>query len=353
MSKTRVLSLTLLLLAGLPAIAQDPAWLEDGQVVELTAAGGLEAQIRELSRQADGRVWLAYTVPMIAGDENLCCHDWRGGRPSRTTACSLDGESLSIHSNDDRPRVPLDSRRLRVTLRLDRGRVRTVGSYSASCRLNAKGERVYVLNGVGADESVAVLSDLVESGGSDASDEALTSIAFHDGASATSTLEGFAQAGSRDEIRSHSAFWLANTRGADSLPLLTEMVREDQSEDVREETVFAISLVESPQAADALIDLARHGESEVRSLALFWLSQKAGEEAVDAIHDAIEDDPDSDVREHAVFALSQLPPERSVPLLIDLARTHRHPDVRRQAMFWLGQTDDPRALEFFEDVLSR
>jgi hypothetical protein len=27
-------------------------------------------------------------------------------------------------------------------------------------------------------------------------------------------------------------------------------------------------------------------------------------------------------------------------------------EVRKQAMFWLGQTGDPRALAFFEDVLT-
>jgi hypothetical protein len=27
--------------------------------------------------------------------------------------------------------------------------------------------------------------------------------------------------------------------------------------------------------------------------------------------------------------------------------------VRKQAMFWLGQSKDPRALKFFEEILSR
>jgi hypothetical protein len=34
-----------------------------------------------------------------------------------------------------------------------------------------------------------------------------------------------------------------------------------------------------------------------------------------------------------------------------LARTHRQPDIRRQAMFWLGQSKDPRAVDFFEQIL--
>jgi hypothetical protein len=52
-----------------------------------------------------------------------------------------------------------------------------------------------------------------------------------------------------------------------------------------------------------------------------------------------------------VFALSQLPRGEGVPLLIDLARNHRIPEVCRQAMFWLGQSKDPRAVDFFEQIL--
>ena len=42
-----------------------------------------------------------------------------------------------------------------------------------------------------------------------------------------------------------------------------------------------------------------------------------------------------------------------VPLLMQLARTHRSVEVREQAMFWLGQSRDPRAVNFFEEVLLR
>jgi HEAT repeat protein len=69
--------------------------------------------------------------------------------------------------------------------------------------------------------------------------------------------------------------------------------------------------------------------------------------------DAIEKDPDTQVKKHAVFALSQLPKEEGVPLLIDVARKNRNPVVRKQAMFWLGQSNDPRALQFFEEVLAQ
>jgi HEAT repeat protein len=84
---------------------------------------------------------------------------------------------------------------------------------------------------------------------------------------------------------------------------------------------------------------------------LFWLAQRAGEEAVGAISDAIANDPETDLKRRAVFALSQLPKSEGVPLLIQIARTNANPVVRKQAMFWLGQSRDPRALQFFQEIL--
>ena len=57
-------------------------------------------------------------------------------------------------------------------------------------------------------------------------------------------------------------------------------------------------------------------------------------------------------KKRAVFALSQLPKDEGVPLLMKVARTNLNPKVRKQAIFWLGQSGDPRALAFFEKILT-
>ena len=59
------------------------------------------------------------------------------------------------------------------------------------------------------------------------------------------------------------------------------------------------------------------------------------------------------MKKRAVFALSQLPKDEGVPLLINVAKTNQNPAVRKQAMFWLGQSKDPRALDFFAQILSK
>ena len=57
------------------------------------------------------------------------------------------------------------------------------------------------------------------------------------------------------------------------------------------------------------------------------------------------------MKKRAVFALSQLPKSEGVPLLIKVARTNANPAVRKQAMFWLAQSRDPRAIDFFAEIL--
>lgn len=96
----------------------------------------------------------------------------------------------------------------------------------------------------------------------------------------------------------------------------------------------------------------RELDEDVREAALFWLGQEAAEEAVRGITRVLEASDESvDIKEAAVFALSQRPDSVSVPLLMDVARSSDHPDVKESAFFWLSQKDDPRVLEFFLEVL--
>lgn len=117
--------------------------------------------------------------------------------------------------------------------------------------------------------------------------------------------------------------------------------------------IFALSQSKEPAGMAALIDAAKNDkDGQVRSKALFWLAQKAAsKQALDAIGNAVLNDPDRAVKEQAVFALQQLPADQGVPLLIGVAKNNPDPAVRKKAMFWLGQSRDPRALDFFAQVL--
>jgi hypothetical protein len=138
--------------------------------------------------------------------------------------------------------------------------------------------------------------------------------------------------------------WLTDVKPEESVAWLNSLDNK--------QAVHAIAMHDTPSAITTLIKLARENrDSRKRSDALFWLAQRAGREAVATITDAIDNDPETDVKRKAVFALSQLPHDEGVPKLIEVARTHRNPEVRKQAFFWLGQTKDPRAIQFFEEIL--
>jgi HEAT repeat protein len=87
---------------------------------------------------------------------------------------------------------------------------------------------------------------------------------------------------------------------------------------------------------------------------VFWLGQAAGDAATANLNSIVLDNSvDREVRETAVFALSQRPREEGIPALIAVARTNKDPEIRKKALFWLGQSHDPRAIDLFEEILTK
>jgi hypothetical protein len=148
--------------------------------------------------------------------------------------------------------------------------------------------------------------------------------------------------------------WFNNVAVNDSVDFLKTFIGANATRRLTDSATTAIALTEGQQPLTELITLARDGATaNVKGSALFWLAQRAGQQAVGTITAAIENDPDTEVKKKAVFALSQLPKDQGVPLLIDQARNNKNAAVRKQAMFWLGQSKDPRALKFFEEILTK
>jgi HEAT repeat protein len=120
--------------------------------------------------------------------------------------------------------------------------------------------------------------------------------------------------------------------------------------------IFAATLADSVTIWRDLLAIARDRDvrNDTRKQAVFWLGQ-AAEEAATAGLDSLAgaDDEAVEVREAAIFALSQRPREEGIPALLRIAREHPDPRLRRRAMFWLAQSNDPRALELFEEILTR
>jgi HEAT repeat protein len=106
----------------------------------------------------------------------------------------------------------------------------------------------------------------------------------------------------------------------------------------------------------AFLRIARNADvpRSTRTSTVFWLGQAAGEAATANLKNIVGDNSvDREVRESAVFALSQRPREEGVPALIAVARTNKDPELRKKALFWLSQSNDPRALDLFEELLTK
>jgi HEAT repeat protein len=138
-----------------------------------------------------------------------------------------------------------------------------------------------------------------------------------------------------------------------SVAWLTTLVTAQS--DVRrlsENALSAIAQHAGSAASKALVQFAQTGTTQMRGRALTWLAQRAANEAIPAIDAALKD-PELEVKKAAVNALVRFPNQEGVPKLIEVARSHPNTEVRRQAMLRLGDTKDPRAVDFFAQILLR
>jgi HEAT repeat protein len=192
----------------------------------------------------------------------------------------------------------------------------------------------------------------------DASDEVRKSAVFGVSQSrerdAFDTLTSIARSDRSDRIRSEAVFWTAQTNDSRAPAAILESLQKDASLEVRKKAVFALSQLKDDRGVPELMQVARSSDTPtLRGEAIFWLGQKAGARAASAITERIDQDPDTEVKKRAVFALSQLPKDEGIPLLINVARTNPNPAVKKQAIFWLGQSRDPRAIDYFAEVLGK
>lgn len=294
-----------LVVLGTSVAAQQPR-LVNGKLATQPVNGSLTQAFNSLVAAQADVAWIGYAVPASDRDRTMCC--WTSADGTSHISGTISGEVPCCGgcrlepAVEGTPRTPVNAPqtgaiklegadRMVVLFRIVDRQVERIRSYSEDCALDAGGRTVTWLQDVRASDSVALLASLVgvEAGRKTrVTSAALSAISMHADASASSTVERLA--------RSHAA-------------------------------------------------------PAVRSDAIFWLGQMAGAKVAATISAVVENDPDTEVKKRAVFALSQLPRGEGVPLLIDVATKNPNPAVKKQAIFWLGQSKDPRAIDFFAQIL--
>lgn len=335
------------------------------------AASPFAQSFRTLVAAQGEPAWIGYAVPAVEGERTMCCfssagNTWTDGNIMMTgragtglAGCRLEPAQQPAAAAPRGGQVagPIELEgpdRVVVLFRAAGRRVERIRIFSEFCELDAGGLEVHWLEGVQPADSVSLLESFAAGHSEDrrVADGAVAAIALHRDTAADASLGRLLAPAQPARLRKKVTFWVGNARGRAGLEMLTRVLREDPSVEVRKAAVFGLFQSREPDAVEALIGTARaHDEPKVRGEAIFWLAQKAGARAAAAITERIDQDPDTEVKKRAVFALSQLPKDEGVPLLIKVARTNPNPAVKKQAMFWLGQSRDPRAVDFFADVL--
>jgi hypothetical protein len=359
----------LLFLALLFAVVvrADQSQFVNAKVETRSVSQNIQSTVAQIAAESAQPVWIAYEVPAIPNEGTSCCGQiYHDGHTDYCGTCNLEhehGELIHVQSsekNKDGATVKLENdSNLMILYRLDQKQVMRIRMASSNCTLDAGGLRVIWLTGVKPEDSVNYLASFVKEENNNGhrdnlSEQSLSAIAQHADASADRLFATFVAPNQPEWLRDKTSFWLGVSRSKSGLALLEKMAKDDPSQDVRAKVAFALSLSHEPAAVDDMIHIAKDDpQAHVRSQALFWLAQKAGQKASAAITGAIDNDPDTEVKKKAVFALSQMPKDEGVPKLIQVAQTNKNPEVRKQAMFWLGQSGDPRAVAFFEKILSQ
>jgi HEAT repeat protein len=125
------------------------------------------------------------------------------------------------------------------------------------------------------------------------------------------------------------------------------------SERLKEAVLMGMAEDESGDP-DWLLQTASNGAEslELRKKALFWAGQRGSTPTKDIVA-FYQRATDEELREHAIFVLSQRDDEAALNELLRIARDDRDRDMRKRALFWLAQKDDPRVTKLISDRVSR
>ena len=183
---------------------------------------------------------------------------------------------------------------------------------------------------------------------------ALRSLAETKTAKAQARLMEIARNDTNAELRKQ-AIRVLGERGEAAVDDLLRLFDVEQVPDVRRAVLQSLSETKSPRVEEKLFEVARGNDHmDVRRQAIRLLGERVSKRSFDFLSTTAQStDANAEVQVQAVRAISERRAEESVPLLIKIARTHPNQMVRKQAIRSLGESGDPRAIEFFREVLAK
>ncbi|HYX41710.1 MAG TPA: HEAT repeat domain-containing protein [Pyrinomonadaceae bacterium] len=156
------------------------------------------------------------------------------------------------------------------------------------------------------------------------------------------------------ELR-RDAIHMLGERGEAVVEDLIKLYDTEQNTEVRRTVLHALAEIKGQRAEDKLFEIARNDAStDLRRQAINVLGERASARSLDFLSATAQStDGNTEVQMQAVRAISERSADEAVPILIKIAKTHPNQLVRRQAIRALGESGDPRAVEFFREVLAK
>jgi HEAT repeat protein len=181
---------------------------------------------------------------------------------------------------------------------------------------------------------------------------ALRSLAETKSPRAQAHLLEIARTATSPELRK-TAIRALSERGEAAVDDLLKLFDSETATDVKRAVLQSLSDIKSTRVEDKLFEVARSNDAtDVRRQAIRLLGERAGKRSLDFLSQTAQSSTaDAEVQVQAVRAISERRAEESVPLLIKIAKTHPNQLVRKQAIRSLGESGDPRAVEYFREVL--
>ena len=152
-----------------------------------------------------------------------------------------------------------------------------------------------------------------------------------------------------------SAIRVMSDRGEAAVDDLLKLYDSEQTPEVKRSILQTLSDIKSTRVEDKLFEVAKGNDTmEVRRQAIRLLGERVSKRSFEFLSATAQStDGNAEVQVQAVRAISERRADESVPILIKIARTHPNQLVRKQAIRSLGESGDPRAIDFFKEVLSK
>jgi len=220
--------------------------------------------------------WYTWRVEAVDGNTIRCCTNWNHGDATRT--CNLDDRRSSTTCGGSQ-----SSDEAQIYVRTEAGEVTKIRTLSPQCPVDAESS-IQEIDPIDNATSVDWLNSRI-SPGSDLSEDAIAAIAAHAGTESFAVLRDTARSNNDAETREQALFRMAATARSGSEAEIFRAIARDPSQKVREEAVFAMSLLPGERGLGGLIAVLenRSYEMRVREQALFWLAQSDSDEAFDYV----------------------------------------------------------------------